>query len=52
MVNLEDGPERLDFSFAFVRLILRFFHLDRQFLKTIDLLEFGRFKIDQRTLIH
>lgn len=33
MVNLEDGPKRLDLSFAFVRLILRFFHLDRQFLK-------------------
>lgn len=33
MVNLEDWPERLDLSFAFVRLILRFFHLDRQFLK-------------------
>ena len=33
MVNLEDWPERLDLPFAFVRLILRFFHLDRQFLK-------------------
>ena len=33
MVNLEDGPERLDLSFAFVRLILRLFHFDRQILK-------------------
>ena len=33
MVNLENGPERLDLSLSFVRFVLRLFHLDRQFLK-------------------
>ena len=33
MVNLENGPERLDLPLSFVRLVFRLFHLDRQFLK-------------------